>query len=333
MNGVSVRRIPSGLPAAGIAVARIHVDADPTMDDLRREALRAKYTSEARYRREIQIEYEALEGELLYPEFSRTLNLCDPFDVSDRDYWTLYMALDPHPRTAHAMAWEAFNKHDDRIVCGEFWPEFGTVYASDGGRWRTKDYAAAIQLFESDSQYKPAPFEWANGKRLVVRRRFMDTFGKAANSDEGDGEDYFESYRRLGIELTKKAIVDSKGSEQVNLHFDPALKGHDNLAKAQDSIARALAPSKQGPPRMRCFNNLYELIDEFENVRFPKGTRRPGDDFGLEGTAGREMDERPITFQRHVVDCLHYIETARPGFLAPDRRIRSVEPLYPDSSY
>src|SRR5260221_949284 len=282
MIGVSLRRIPEGLPAAGIPVVRIHVDADPSMTDFKREALRAKYTSEARYRREIEIEYEALEGELLYPEFTRKLNLCQPFDVSDRDYWTMYMALDPHPRTAHAMAWEAFNKHGDRIVCGEFWPEYGTRYSSDGGRWRTRDYAEAIQLFESDSEYKPSPVEWANGKRLQVRRRFMDTFGKAANSDDGDGEDYFESYLRLGVELTQKAIKDGKGTEQVNLRFDPALKGHDNLAKAQDSIARALAASKQGPPRMHVFENLYELIDELENVRFPRGERRSGDALRLE---------------------------------------------------
>src|SRR6266436_690145 len=75
--GVSLRRIPPGLPAAGIPVVRIHVDADPTMTDAKREILRAKYTSEARYRREIEIEYEALEGELVLPEFSRKTNLCE----------------------------------------------------------------------------------------------------------------------------------------------------------------------------------------------------------------------------------------------------------------
>ena len=187
--------------------------------------------------------------------------------------------------------WEAFNKYHDAVVCGELWPEFGTRCGpTDGNRWTTKDYAEAIKLFESDSEFKPSPFRWANGKKLNVGgRRFMDTFGKATNSDEG--EDYFETYQRLGNEL------------KINLTFQPALKGHDNLGKAQDSIGRKLLPSVQGPPIMRVFRDCYELIDEFENVRFP------------EGTPERPSDERPVTYQKHVIDCLHYIETARPGFV------------------
>jgi hypothetical protein len=280
------------------------------MDAERLQLLRSKYTSEARFRREMEIEYEALEGELLYPEFHRERNLCEPFDCSDRDRWTIYMALDPHPRTAHAMVWEAFNKHGDRAVCGEFWPEFGTTYGpTDGVRWHTREYAEWIQFFESDSAEKPEPFRWARGKRLVVSRRYMDTFGSAANSDEG--EDYFETYRRLGAELTKLHLNDA--SMTLNLNFTPALKGHDNLAKAQDSIARALMPQQRagendGPPRMRVFNNLLELIDEFENVRFP------------EGAPERPVDERPITYQKHCLDCLHYIETDRPYFRGTPRK-------------
>jgi hypothetical protein len=325
MQGVAIREIPSGKPGAGLPVVRLHYTADPSMTPERLQDLKSKYTSEARYNREMEIQYEALEGELLYPEFNRDRNLCEPFDVSDRDRWTIYMALDPHPRTAHAMAWEAFNKHGDRAVCGEFWPEFGTTYGpTDGIRWHTREYAEWIQFFESDSQDKPEPFRWARGKRLHVHRRFMDTFGSAANSDEG--EDYFETYRRLGVELTKRAIVTNKGSYQVSLNFDPALKGSNNLAKAQDSIARAMMPQQDstgrniGPCHMVIFNNLFELVDEFENVRFPKGRPKPGDDFTAEGMAQRDTDEKVVTYQKHVIDCLHYMETARPKFIEQQYR-------------
>lgn len=306
MQGVTVREVPPGRPGSGIPIARLHYSADPTITPERLQTIRSRYTSDARFRREMEIEYEALEGELLHPEFNRERNLCEPFDVSDRDRWTIYMALDPHPRTAHAMVWEAFNKHHDRAVCGEFWPEFGTTYGpTDGIRWHTREYAEWIQFFESDSQEKSEPFRWARGKRLFVHRRFMDTFGAAANSDEG--EDYFETYRRIGFELTKLNL--NNASMSVSLNFTPALKGHDNLAKAQDAIGRALMPKQDaaganvGPPRMRVFNNLYETIDEFENVRFP------------EGEPERAVDERPITYQKHCLDCLNYIETSRPRFV------------------
>src|SRR6185437_5186361 len=188
--GISLRRVPQGQPGAGMAVFRLHYSADTERwppDAVAK--LRASYTSDARWQREMEVCYEALEGELLYPQFSRDVNHCKPFDVSDRERWTIWMGLDPHPRTAHAMAWAAFNKHGDAAVCGEFWPEFGTAYGpTDGRRWSTRDYAEAIKLFESDSEYKPEPFVWASGKKLHIYRRYMDTFGSAANSDEG--EDY-----------------------------------------------------------------------------------------------------------------------------------------------
>jgi hypothetical protein len=42
-------------------------------------------------------------------------------------------------------------------------------------------------------------------------------------------------------------------------------------------------------------DTCIETIDEFENVRFPKPTRRPGDDFGHEASAGRDADEKVVT--------------------------------------
>ena len=322
MQGVSLRRIPEGVPGAGIAVVRLHYSADPSNTPEKLAALRSKYTSEARWRRELEIEYEALEGELLYGEWNRERNKVESFDVSDPERWTIWMGLDPHPRTAHAMVWEAFNKHMDRVVCGEFWPEFGTRFGPrDGARWRTKDYAEAIQMFESDSELKPSPFEWARGKRLRVFRRIMDTFGKAANSDEG--EDYFESYRNCGIDLTKKAKADA---EKVRLVFDPALKGQENLAKAADSIGRALMARKDSagrvaPPAMVVFEGCWETIDEFENVRYP------------EGDAEKHADEKPVTYRKHCLDCLHYIETARPHFVMPRRAGGRWEPIYQATGY
>jgi hypothetical protein len=308
MQGVSVKHVPSGMPNAGGAVLRIHYSSDPSFDRARLDSLRSKYTSEARWRREMEIEALALEGELVYPQFNRARNTCRPFDVSDPNYWTIWMALDPHPRTAHAMAWEAFNKNHDRVVCGELWPEFGTPMGpTDGVRWSTRDYAETIKFLESDSQDKPAPFQWARGKALRIARRYMDTFGAAANSDEG--EDYFATYLRLGNEL------------KIKLNFQPALKGHDNLAKAQDTIGRALMASQQGPPMMYVFDDCHELVDEFENVRYP------------EGTPERPADERVLTYRKHVIDCLHYIETARPGFILPRAHHSTFVPINPATGY
>jgi hypothetical protein len=330
--GVTLRRVPPGNPGAGLAVLRLHYSADPERWTPQYVAsLRGTYTSDARWRREMEIEAQALEGELLYPEFQRQYNVCESFDVSDRSKWTIWMGLDPHPRTAHAMAWRAYSGRGDQVICGEAWPEFGTRFGpTDGVRYKIRDYAELIQLFESDSEQKPSPFIWARGKRLKVHRRIMDTYGKAIDADEEHDEDYFEKYRKIGMELSLEAIKRGRPEEQVRLNFDPALKGHENLAKAYDGIGQALATrvdsrGKPVAPILRVFEECTECIDEFENVRYPRTKKKPGDDFGVDVGAGSEGGEKILTFQKHVLDCIAYIETARAGFVMPSR---SYGPVY-----
>lgn len=292
MIGVSLRRIPPDRPGAGIPVVRLHYTADPSFTPEQIAKLKSTYTSEARWNRELEIDYEALEGELLYPNFKPDVNLCDSFDVSDTSRWTIYMGADPHPRTPHAFVWEAVSVRGDRIICGELWPMT---------RYPVSEYADAIKMLEGDSMFKPEPFEWARGKKLRVHERFMDTFGRAANSDEG--EDYFETYAKY------------------KLMFMPALKGEKNLAKAQDEINRMLKArvDEHGRPAlsiMHVFRGCKEIIGEFQNVRYPEGDpMKPG-------------DERPVTYRKHCLDCAHYIETQQPRFvMLRYGRQGEVEPL------
>lgn len=299
MKGISLRRVPAGVPGAGIAVVRVHYSADPTMTPERVDKYRTLYTSPARWRREMEIEYEALEGTLFYPEFNESLNVCEPFDVSDRSRWTIWMAGDPHMRTPHAFAWEAYSDDGEEVQCGELWPEKAVT---------TKSYAAIIEWLESDSDDKPANWAWANGKKLHVWQRYMDTHGSAANSDEGT--DYFEAYRNHGLDFT------------------PAKKGSAALESARDAIGAALLPRtfyvgeiEYQLPKHRIFSTCPETINEFKNVRYP------------EGDAERHADERPMTYRKHCMDCKHYIRTAQPGFMMPVRRGDEFKPIYPSIGY
>lgn len=301
MRGLSLRQIPEGRPGAGIKIARLHFLADPTMTPERVASLRSQYTSDARWRREMEIQYEALQGELLYPEFHRDLSVCEPFDVSDPEMWTIYHACDPHGRTPHAFVWEAFNKNGDRAVCGELWS--GRDYP--GERFTVAQYCEALKWLESDSLDKPSPFDWSRGKQLHVYYRVMDTHGAAVNSDEG--KDYFDTYRSHGF------------------NYFSALKGEVRLAVARDLVGNSLLPleittatGKSIRSRMRVFEGCAETIDEFERVRYP------------EGDPERPSDEKPMTYRKHVLDGLHYIETARPRFVVPKwlRRRSTRELIY-----
>lgn len=290
MKGVSLRRIPKGKQGGGIAVVRLHYSANPVYTQEVIQHMRESSPSEAYWAREMEIMAEALEGTRLYPPFSRERHTCDPFDVSDQNEWTIWQGLDPHMRTPHAFAYEAFSSRGERAICGELWPD--KPYA-------TREYAEAMDLIESDSRLKPPAFYWANGKKLTVYARFMDTHGSAANSDEGD--DYFATYAKYKV-------------NGEYLFFEPAKKGEQINAVTVDTIRDQLSSTilvngmKQ--PGLLCFNTNSEAINEFENVRFP------------EGDAERPAHEKPFTYRKHVLDCILYINSAGAGYVLP----RSMRP-------
>lgn len=282
-KGVSLRRIPDDLPAAGAAVLRLHASA--YMTDAEIDSLRKAYTRDVDFQKEINIEYEALEGELMWPEYRPELVDCDPFDVSNPDQWTIWMACDPHMRTPHAFIWKAWNREGDSVVCGELW---------DDKLWPVSQYAEVIKWIESDSELKPKGWEWASGKPLRVHMRFMDTHGTAANSDEGIN--FFSAYRNHGIV------------------FYSAFKSQQAIAAARDAIGKSMLPvdiidpvtgTVRQVPQSRIFRCCRELRKQYSTIRYPQGD------------AERASHEKPITYHKHHSDCTIYIQTGRPSFVAP----------------
>lgn len=301
MNGVTLRRIPEN----GIPVLRVHYTSDPTMTPERVAILRSRYTSDARWRREMEIEYEALEGERLYPEYSPEVNDCEPFDVSDPARWTIWMGCDPHGRTPHAFVWLAFDAEGEAVVCGELWPS---------RQYTVREYAETVDWIESDSEGKPLCFEWANGKALRIHKRIMDTFGsnayhfRAGHAQE-PGVDFFDAYKQNG------------------LTFYPANKS--NLGAVRDEIGEQMVPSRlvlgdqeRMAPRFRVFRPCVETRSEFENVRFP------------EGDAERPGDEKPETYRKHCLDVIHYVTSDKPRFVMV-RGVRGDgwKPIYASTGY
>lgn len=300
-SGVTLSRIPPEFPGAGTLVIRLHYRADPSMTDERISEIRKKYSSPARWNREMEIQADALEGELMYPEYSPELNDCDPFDVSDPNKWSIWMACDPHMRTPHGFAWEAWNEEGESVVCGELWPD---------KQYTVREYAQVIQWLESDSDQKPKAFEWSNGHQLRIIKRFMDTHGTAANSDEGG--DFFAAYRGHGLTFYK------------------ALKSQQSLSAARDTIGMRMLPSAvmvgdkwEKRPMRRVFRTCSELRAEYRNVRYPSGE------------VERAGQEKPKTYRKHIIDCLHYIYTARPSFVRPIQPglYDEFKPIYQSVAY
>ena len=282
-KGVTLRRIPEGKPGVGVAVLRLHYSADPDLSEERLTKLRTTYTTVAGWEKEMEIAYESFEGNLMFPEYRGEVNDVVPFDVSDPSHWSIWMACDPHMRTPHAFMWEAFSSEGESVVCGEMHP---------GQQYTVREYAECIDWIESDSRTKPEAFSWANGKPLRIIKRFMDTHGTAANSDEG--ADFFAAYRKYGLQ------------------FYPAAKSSQALAAARDRIGEAMLPTAimvgdevQRVPRRRVFTTCHGYRRELMNVRYPSGDIE------------RSGQERPKTYAKHRIDSCNYIWTARPSYVAP----------------
>jgi hypothetical protein len=148
-----------------------------------------------------------------------------------------------------------------------------------------RDYVEAIQWFESDSKEKPLAWEWANGKKLHVHHRVMDTHGHAIDAEEG--VDYFKKYR------FPWDADDAAFQEKEGLRYREAKKS--DLGSVRDAIGELLVPVKvEGglAARMRVFRTCVETRGEFENVRYPQTSS---------GMAERPSQERPMTYRKHCL--------------------------------
>jgi hypothetical protein len=165
----------------GFNILRLHYTADPDKDPLTTAGkawlLNAKSgMSEARWRQEYEIDYGALGGQLVFPEWETGTHVVPPFKLHP-DEWTVSMACDPHPRTPHAFVWLAVNRGGEMVVPFAHWSEPDPTAEQ---RLTVKDYAQFIRDVEST-------------KGFVRPRRVMDIAGRSMNASEE--RSYFDAYR------------------------------------------------------------------------------------------------------------------------------------------
>lgn len=56
---------------------------------------------------------------LVFKEFDPEIHICEPPRI--QDHWSVYFAIDPHPRTPTACLWLAVDEHDQMYVYDELW--------------------------------------------------------------------------------------------------------------------------------------------------------------------------------------------------------------------
>jgi hypothetical protein len=292
LPGLSLRRT-----SQGIAVLRVHHTCDPDKSSAEwRAKERAKFTSEAIFRQEIDIEYDAKQGALVYSEFEPQIHVIPNDQVPAK--LTRYMSIDPHPRTPHAMLWVGIDQWSDWYVYRELWDS--QVYGQarqlrdndSENSYTVKEYVGAIVALEGNS------IEWHNeetddeygifrrgakGENIVYR--FMDQAGKAFRAS-GEGqqvETYAKRYDRFGIQC-----VDPK-------------KSHESGEDAIRQLLKSRRHDTKGAwPRIHIAARCEELIMEFRRHRW-KSIRK--------WTADRELFQEGSLVRTHMLDNLRYLAT------------------------
>lgn len=128
------------------------------------EQMIAEYSEDEKQAR-IYGKFQHLIG-LIYKQWNRKVHVIRPFNINRQDY-TVYQALDPHPRVNDAVLWVAVDKYGQKFVIDELW------YKCQGG---IKELAERIK--QKDQQYRverwiadPSAFveDQHTGKSLATR--------------------------------------------------------------------------------------------------------------------------------------------------------------------
>lgn len=285
-----------GFTENGAGVFHLHYSADPKRDDAWAAKERLRYTSDAQWNKEQEIDARALDGQLIYPEFRDSMHVVKPIEIPERG--CVFMAIDPHPRTPHAFLWVLIDQFSDWWFYRELWPS--VVYGKNRtlkdadveNKFTIRDYAEAVARLEGnrlDFRHKNTDDEYAlyvEGRGEKVVSRFMDQAGKGFNTSAYGQMDLsmHRVYNGLGIVCQ-----------------DP-VKSHETGENAIHDLLRPRYHSVRGEwPKAHISTDCPELILEIKRARYKSMRSASGD---------RELSQQPVEARSHMVDLVRYLATA-----------------------
>lgn len=318
---MALRRTRDGIP-----VLRLHYSANPRCDEEWAKNERKKYTSQAYWDLELEIKYDALSGQRVYPEFDPSIHVLPADRIPKR--LMRAMAIDPHPRTPHAALWVGIDHWSDWYIYREVWPsvvygtpktlrddvqdnhftirEYAELFAFEEGnslKWHypeeDEEYAEYVQAplgicprcgdrVEREAPHCPNH----RGPERIVER-FMDQAGKGflASSESQREETYTDRYYRFGISC-----------------IDP-IKSH----KAGEDFVHSLLKVRKHDfygdwPRLHISDECPETILEFTKLRYQRH-KTPSEE--------KELKQDPVEQRSHMIDLVRYLSLGRLSYI-PD---------------
>lgn len=287
-----MRRTEQGAP-----VVWLHYTALPYATPEWIAAQRRRYTSQAYWDLEMEIKYDALSGQRVYPEFDPVVHVIPDDEIPS--HGCRYMSIDPHPRTPHAMLWVLIDHYSDWYVYRELWPSKACGQPQnlkddvEDNSYTIREYCETIAVLEgnrlewhgaeTDDEY--AVFRRQPGGEHVIER-FMDQAGKGfrASGESQREETYSRRYDRFGVQCADPYKSHKSGEDAI--HALLKLRRHD-----QHGLW----------PRLHIAASVKELPLELAKYRF-KVTKKPNDE--------KELKQEGVEARCHQIDNLRYLATA-----------------------
>lgn len=294
MPGLSKHVSPQGW-----VILRIHYSCDPSMRDdakLKRVSKVFGGIGSPRWKREMEIDAEAMGGALVHQKYDETIHVIPDKDIPE--YGCLYMSLDPHPRTEHAGLWLLVTRDYDFYVYREMWPSnvYGTgKRLSDDeacNQYTVRKYAEYIAFLEgnkivvhneNEADQWAEYVEQAGGERIMSR--YMDQAGKGFKiSGEGQPDEFiFDKYLEYGIYCQDPIKSHAVGNDAIDELLE--VRSHPVVGKWS---------------RLHIAQSCLEIRMEFKNHRWAPSSNSPA----------RDLNQKVSQFRTHSLDNLRYLATS-----------------------
>ena len=306
--------------ANGIPVLQIRYWADPEKDETWAAEEKKKYTSSAYWNKEMLGDAYALDGQLVYPEFSPLIHVIPDEKIPRRG--CRYMAIDPHPRTPHAFLWLLVDRYGDIYAYRELWESI--VYGQnrlvkdtdEEKRWKIWEYAETVVRLEGNrlqwfnretaDEYavireggpreigmaatidRHAALRAQSGARSgeVIIDRYMDQAGKAfeASDESALTESYSRRYAKYSIDCRDPRKSHQAGEDAIRDILK--LRQHDQFGVW---------------PRFHLAESLVELSLEFQRYRYRRSRGQSEE---------KELKQQGVEARCHLLDLLRYLVVA-----------------------
>lgn len=274
------------------------------------------------YLQELEIEFEATQGEkmyFLYPEATLEKSFPIPPD------WTRYFVLDPHPGVPHAGLWAAVDRWGDIWCYRELWPskmcgKKGNIPADDN-RVTPKEFSEVMKWLESSEN----PENTFNGVTADehFHRRIIDYAARGFGHTANDGGDQSNYQVRFETAMTEYGMDVP--------YFDDCIKEGEAGA---DVVNEWLKPrdvddGRNGwtrKSRLHIFSDRCpELILELNSNRKQKLTAVQADK--------QDPTGKPINKRNHLTDCCKYLLSAEPIYIPPAKKRPNWKPVAAGINY